>query len=147
MRSFESRSDGLILTGIAQDIYFAAKESATKLWRKIQRIPNRIPVDPGPTATEVLELVHKGVLADCKQTLTIPQRNALAENASYLGRKWLNILPIQKSNRLTDMEIAEAVLLRTGLVRALRPHVKCSRLHFSCAQPIEQRRDQHLEYK
>nr|AFI41156.1 reverse transcriptase [Pyricularia oryzae]AFI41157.1 reverse transcriptase [Pyricularia oryzae]AFI41158.1 reverse transcriptase [Pyricularia oryzae] len=98
--------------GIAQDIYFAAKDLTTEIRHKIQRISNDFPQNQSPTATEILHLLHNGVLADCKNGLTNAQLNALTENASYLGRKWLNILPIQKSNRLTDWEMAEAVRLR-----------------------------------
>lgn len=63
--------------------------------------------------------MQNGLLADFRNDLSLAEIKALTENASYLGRKWLNLLPIQKSARFTDPEFTEAI--RSRLLAPVRP--------------------------
>ena len=65
-----------------------------------------------PTAQEVVKQANQARLDRLKQSLSSNKANALIENASYLGRKWLSILPTYKQAILTDQEITEALRIR-----------------------------------
>lgn len=59
--------------------------------------------------TKVLEDRRKGMLA----TMDKLPRRMLAENSTVLGRRWLSVIPFNKSLKLTDYEVSAALHYRT----------------------------------
>lgn len=74
---------------------------------------------PGKTAQQVLREANKARLAGFLEDLPASYRHARLENASYLGRKWLGVLPTQKALSFTDSEITKA--LRSRLFYPIKP--------------------------
>ena len=58
-------------------------------------------------------------LPTLKSTISPDAVHALEENASYLGRTWLGVLPTQKTRIFADPETTEA--LRSRLLLPIRP--------------------------
>ena len=75
-------------------------------------------------AREVLQRVNKQRLQRLLATLPEAQQAARLENASYLGRKWLDTLPTRKQLVLSDEEATEA--LRQRLFVPTRSPGPCS---------------------
>jgi hypothetical protein len=59
--------------------------------------------------TEVFEARHKHLLS----TLSPPEVQAIQESATYLGRRWLSIIPFHPSLKLSDFELSAALHHRT----------------------------------
>jgi hypothetical protein len=81
-------------------LYQAAKEAALKTLYRIYsffQAPFSPPSsqEPQKTAQEVLEEANKEKLDTFLQDLPSSYKQARLENASYLGRKWLGVLPTQ----------------------------------------------------
>ncbi|KAG8352292.1 hypothetical protein FVEN_g9656 [Fusarium venenatum] len=82
--------------------------------------PPRAPIAPrGPTAKEVLMEANKVRLEAFLEDLPTLYQQARLENASYLGRKWLGVLPTKKNLSFADSEITEA--LRSRLFYPVKP--------------------------
>ncbi len=99
-------------------LHEAARAASRPLLEQIQ--PDALaPIGPpSPSAREVLEEANAArlrVLAD----LPADRQRARAENASFLGRQWLRVLPTQKQLLFADPEATEA--LRSRLLVPTRP--------------------------
>ena len=94
--------------------------------------PDPPPPDPPRSAQEVLRAANQGRLQRLKETLPADRQAARLESASYLGRKWLAILPTQKQLALSDSEATEA--LRRRLQVPVRLPGPCSLCGASTAQ-------------
>jgi hypothetical protein len=112
---------------LAQGLYQAAKDAARGTISAIAPLSLASPA-PGPsaqlegsnpsavpTAQEVLANHNKEHLESLKATLHPSQLRALQENTSYLGRKWLQVLPTQKTYAFADLETTEAIRSRALL--------------------------------
>lgn len=129
---------------LAYGLYQAAREASKGTLDKIQRnllsnlslSPGLSPdSSPGPSlrparpnspdkpyklsAQEVLIKANKERLQRLEETLPNNQLRARLENASYLGRKWLRVLPTQKQLSFADLEATEAI--RSRLFLPIRP--------------------------
>ncbi|TVY65851.1 hypothetical protein Focb16_v011371 [Fusarium oxysporum f. sp. cubense] len=115
---------------LAQGLYQAAKETAKKILTGITSFFTSYPSlstleaqnpsqDQGKLAKEVFKELNEAKLETFLQDLPIPYKQARLENASYLGRKWLRVLPIQKPHFFTDSETTEA--LRSRLFYPIKP--------------------------
>jgi hypothetical protein len=62
---------------------------------------------------ERLEKVHKDRRDVMVTRMDVMERRTLAENSTVLGRRWLSVIPFNKSLRLSDFEVAGALLFRT----------------------------------
>ena len=71
------------------------------------------------SAKEVLAEENSAQLQAVTEKLSISQQKARIENASYLGRRWLQILPTQKQHLIADPNTTEAI--RTRLLAPVRP--------------------------
>ena len=116
------------------DIYQAAKAAAEPI---IQRIMGAFSADQtdSPTFTrassldsaanscqtpqEVLKQAQQKRLALILGQLPTAAKGLMLENASYLGRKWLQVLPTQKHLTFADLEATEAI--RSRLQLPVRP--------------------------
>lgn len=68
---------------------------------------------PSPlSAREVYITANKQRLQRLSEALDPPSQRALLENASFLGRKWLGVLPTKKHLQLADPEFTEALRAR-----------------------------------
>lgn len=114
---------------LAPGLYQAAKEAARGIISQIAPLSVANPA-PGPyvegtgpsavpTAQEVLANHNKEHLESLQASLQPPQLRSLQENASYLGRKWLQVLPTQKSLLFADLEATEAI--RTRFLLPIKP--------------------------
>lgn len=80
---------------------------------------------PIKTAKDVLIEANKAKLERYLQDLPYTYKAARLENASYLGRKWLGVLPTKKDLSFADSEITEA--LRSRLFYPVKPpNLPCS---------------------
>ena len=115
---------------LAQGLYQAAKETAKKILIGITGFFTSHPSlstseaqnpsqDQGKSAKEVFKELNEAKLETFLQDLPTPYKQARLENASYLGRKWLRVLPIQKPHSFTDSETTEA--LRSRLFYPIKP--------------------------
>jgi hypothetical protein len=71
------------------------------------------------TAQDVLRETNKVKLETFLKDLPYTYRQARLENASYLGRKWLGVMPTKENLSFTDSEITEA--LRSRLFYPVKP--------------------------
>jgi hypothetical protein len=80
------------------------------------------PLDPPlpPSLREVIASYTTRRLERLDSITSLYKKRALLENASYLGRKWLDILPISKNLTIADIEL-EAALRTRFLVATLAP--------------------------
>ncbi|KAJ0133569.1 Regulatory protein LEU3 [Fusarium oxysporum f. sp. albedinis] len=105
---------------LAAQLHQAAKEASEPTLEKIRKKP---PIDTGPrlgkTAQEVLKEANQARLQSFLQDLPTSYKQARLENTSYLGRKWLGVLPTKKDLSFTDSEITEA--LRSRLFYSIKP--------------------------
>lgn len=76
------------------------------------------------TPKEVFQGANKECLKRLLAALPASQQAARLESASYLGRKWLGVLPTQKQLSIADPELTEA--LRSRLLLSTRPPGPCS---------------------
>jgi hypothetical protein len=110
---------------LAPQLYQAAREASQPTLERIRAAatgdpPPRAPIAPrGPTAKEVLIEANKARLGTFLQDLPTLYQQARLENASYLGRKWLGVLPTKKALSFADSEITEA--LRSRLFYPVKP--------------------------
>ena len=114
---------------LAHELFLAAREASQPtlgLIRKPlaqptldQSQPNQGQPRLGKTAQQVLKEANKARLAGFLEDLPASYRHARLENASYLGRKWLGVLPTQKALSFTDSEVTEA--LRSRLFYPIKP--------------------------
>jgi hypothetical protein len=104
---------------LADDLYKAARAASEDLILRIQPDVRARSQPPAPSAQKVLRNANSARLAALLPTLSLPQQRARLENASYLGRKWLQILPLQKPLVIADPETTEA--LRARLLAPCRP--------------------------
>ncbi|MGL4403642.1 MAG: hypothetical protein ACRCTS_08035, partial [Fusobacteriaceae bacterium] len=89
----------------------------------LEKIRKKPPIDIGPrlgkTAQEVLKEANQARLQSFLQDLPTSYKQARLENTSYLGRKWLGVLPTKKDLSFADSEITEA--LRSRLFYSIKP--------------------------
>ncbi|CEJ95204.1 hypothetical protein VHEMI10699 [[Torrubiella] hemipterigena] len=117
---------GLILhTKVAKQLYAAARDANTATIQFILRgktTPTTLlldePAHPAETAQSVLKSFYTEQL-ESLDSISEPERNALAENASYLGRRWIEVLPTSPNTMFTDAEITEG--LRNRLLIPIKP--------------------------
>jgi hypothetical protein len=103
---------------LAKGLYQAAKSSAKTYLAHALHLTQQQEIVR--TAQEVLKETNQQNLQLLQQQLSTSQTKARQENASYLGRQWLQILPNQKPNQLADSETTEA--LRTRLLVFQQQH-------------------------
>ena len=105
---------------LAAQLHQAAIEASEPILEKIRKKP---PIDIGPrlgkTAQEVLKEANQARLQSFLQDLPTSYKQARLENTSYLGRKWLGVLPTKKDLSFADSEITEA--LRSRLFYSIKP--------------------------
>jgi hypothetical protein len=90
--------------------------------------PDQEPPDPPPPPPSLREIVAENTTRRQERlasTTTSYEKRALLENSSYLGRRWLDILPLSKPHTIADIEIEAA----------LRTRFLVSSLSFSSTQP------------
>jgi len=110
---------------LAAQLYQAAIRASQPTLAKIRATAtgDPPPIAPiateGPTAKEVLITANKARLETFLQDLPTLYQQARLENASYLGRKWLGVLPTKKALSFADSEITEA--LRSRLFYPIKP--------------------------
>ncbi|QPC57770.1 hypothetical protein HYE67_000001 [Fusarium culmorum] len=110
---------------LAPQLYQAAIRASQPTLAKIRAAAtgDPPPIAPiaieGPTAKEVLIEANKARLETFLQDLPTLYQQARLENASYLGRKWLGVLPTKKTLSFADSEITEA--LRSRLFYPVKP--------------------------
>jgi hypothetical protein len=120
---------------LAHELFLAAREASQPTLDLIQKPlapqptldqsqPNQSQPNQGQprlakTAQQVLKEANKARLAGFLEDLPASYRHARLENASYLGRKWLGVLPTQKALSFTDSEVTEA--LRSRLFYPIKP--------------------------
>jgi hypothetical protein len=105
---------------LASGLYLAAQEASKALLNLIQpRFQTSFSDKLYTTPQEVLTESNTAQLVALLPGLSVEQKRARLENASYLGRQWLRVLPIQKQYQFTDSEAIEA--LRTRLLVPCRP--------------------------
>lgn len=106
---------------LALKTYQAAREAANRV---ILTLESRVAVKPTlnpsiPIAKAVFQQANKDNLDRLAEELPIEGKNALLENASFLGRRWLQTLPIQKSSIIADKDAIE--VLRSRLLTPIKP--------------------------
>jgi hypothetical protein len=120
---------------LAQGIYRAARASSFPLLDRISSFclsfsaspsssfssqpPFAPEGPPTPSAREVLSTANKEALDALSHLLPPAAARARLENASFLGRQWLRVLPTQKQLQFADPEAKEA--LRARLLLPCRP--------------------------
>jgi hypothetical protein len=111
---------------LARNLFQAAREASEPVLEKIRaslQLPYTFSRDPSPkirkTAQEVLKATNRARLACFLETCPTSYKQARLENASYLGRKWLSVLPTRKDLSFADTEITEA--LRSRLFYPIKP--------------------------
>jgi hypothetical protein len=111
---------------LAKNLFQAAREASEPVLEKIRaslQLPYIFSRDPSPkirkTAQEVLKATNRARLACFLETCPTSYQQARLENASYLGRKWLSVLPTRKDLSFADTEITEA--LRSRLFYPIKP--------------------------
>jgi hypothetical protein len=122
---------------LARGLFLAAKEASQATLDRILRNPLASPSPSPPSspstslktpklsAQEVLKEATRAKLERTLGSLSASQKGARLENASYLGRKWLGVLPSQKQLSLADSEVTEA--LRSRLFLPVKPlGIPCS---------------------
>jgi hypothetical protein len=105
---------------LAAKLYKAARQAAIPL---LERISPGTFIDlqenTVQSAKEVLIEENTAQLAAVTAKLSVNQERARLENASFLGRQWLRVLPTQKQQLLADPNATEAI--RTRLLAPVRP--------------------------
>ncbi|KAL2073950.1 hypothetical protein VTL71DRAFT_11276 [Oculimacula yallundae] len=106
---------------LAPRLYLAAREACRPILNDI--CPSIYPLNTGqppePTAQEVYRLVNTELAAKLAPLLDKDSIRSELENASYLGRYWLRVLPTNKHNTLADSTVTEAI--RTRLLLPIKP--------------------------
>jgi hypothetical protein len=89
----------------------------------LEKIRKKPPIDISPrlgkTAQEVLKEANQARLQNFLQDLLTSYKQARLENTSYLGCKWLGVLPTKKDLSFADSEITKA--LRSRLFYSIKP--------------------------
>lgn len=119
--------------GVADGIYTAARSNAQDIVQAIcPGLHDMVEAEEGPTAKEVRQSHNINNRNNLKSKLSLHQTQAVLENASYLGRKWLRVLPTRKNYLLADPQYTEA--LRT---RLLLPVLGEASTCMQCASPCD----------
>jgi len=82
------------------------------------------PPDPVPSLRKIVASYTTRRLGRLASTTSLYEKRALLENSSYLGRKWLDILPLSKNHTIADIELEAALRTRflvSTLTRASSP--------------------------
>ncbi|PTD05366.1 hypothetical protein FCULG_00000001, partial [Fusarium culmorum] len=95
----------------------ASQPTIAKIRRQLQGIPPYSSYSDRRTYRK--REANKARLETFLQDLPTLYQQARLENASYLGRKWLGVLPIKKTLSFADSEITEA--LRSRLFYPVKP--------------------------
>jgi hypothetical protein len=112
---------------LAAQLHLAVKEAAEPTLEKIRAFFSPTAeaphTDRGPrvtkTAQQVLQDANKARLETYLKDLPYTYKQARLENACYLGRKWLGVMPTKKDLSFADSEITEA--LRNRLFYPVKP--------------------------
>jgi hypothetical protein len=112
---------------LAAQLHLAAKEAAEPTLEKIRAFFSPTAKAPhanrGPrvtkTAQQVLQDTNKARLETYLKDLPYTYKQARLENACYLGRKWLGVMPTKKDLSFADSKITEA--LRNRLFYPVKP--------------------------
>jgi hypothetical protein len=106
---------------LALGLYEAARDASAGLLATLQPTlrPREPPDRPTLRPRDVLKAQNQENLQALLQSLPLAQQRSRLENASYLGRQWLRVLPLSKQQTLADPETTEA--LRTRLLAPIRP--------------------------